>query len=243
MKSILFLSVILFGACVDVVDDSVAEDSTDVPRLSSNGMSPSSLQATYLDGAALTGASVSPYLGTSGSQLFINYMVGCALDSTQSITSGSLTFYGIHGLAPSWSSGALTLSQRRLVSACLLARTNWSGSNMTISMRGTSPALSLVGTEGTTYSKQEGAYYGDLFGGQFTRHVCMGADVIANPLATQFKTRKCAIDNDQGSSTSMCDFRIAGDCTSHCTVSGDAYSSCTDLNGTSWAEVIKVNLQ
>ncbi len=243
MKSILFLSVVLAGACVDVVDDTSPEDSTDVPRLSSNGVSPSNLQSTYLDSAALTSTAVYSLAASSSSRNFLNYVVGCALDSTQSVTSAGYTFYGVHGLASSWTSGALTLSQRRWVSACILARTNYSGATMTISMRGSNAALSLVGNEGTTtYLKQEGAFYGDLFGGQFTRRACAGADLLANPLAVAFRSRQCANPDDATPDQTMCAFAYDGDCASHCTAGGDGYSSCTDVNATAWAEVIKVNL-
>ncbi len=245
MKSILFLCVIstsvLSGACIDQVDDDQA-NTTDVPRLAANGMTPNQIQVTTLDTAALTGAGITSIAATSDGRTFLSYLVGCALTSSQTLTTTGATQYsftGSLGLASNWTSGALSASDRRWVSACMLARSNSAGTSVTLSMRGTHAQLFLSGENG--YAVQEGTFYGDIFFGGVGKHACADVDVFTRPTYGSLKTRLCAHGDTVGSPT-YCGFTYEGDCAVTCSFSSPNYTSCTDSTGAAWTEVIKVNV-
>ncbi len=246
MKSILVCSLIslstVTGACVDQVDDDSSIDgpTTDTPRLAANGMVPSQIQMTWLNSAALTSYAIQPYAGTADGRAYLAYLVSCALDSTQSITTGSYTFVGSLGIAPSWTSSALSATNSHWVSACMLARSNYSGTSVNLSMRGGHPQLYLSGEGG--YNVQEGAYYGDIFFGTNSRNVCADVDVLNRPTYPTLKTRLCAHGDDGVGAPSMCGFIYAGTCASVCSFTSPNYTTCTDASGIPWTEVIKVNV-
>ncbi len=228
MKSALLLSLIaITGACIDQPEDEV----TATPRLAVNGMLPSQIQYTNLDQAPLTAAALSTVASTPDGAAFVDYLVYCALDSTQSFTIGFNSYYGSVGLVPAWTTRALTVSERRWVSACILARTNYIGVRQSISIRGTHPALAVAGDEG--YTKEEGGYYGDLFSGNTTRRVCAGPATLDGSI-DGYQGRHCAYTGSGG--TSLCGYTLDAPCASSCTTEGGVYTSCAG-----WNEVVKVH--
>ena len=241
MKSILFVSIISLAAaaCVDQLDGE-QDETTEVPRLAANGMTPNQIQVTSLDAAALTGTSIGSIASTADGRSFLSYLVGCALTSSQTLTTGSYSFTGSLGLAPEWTTGALSLSDRRWVSACVLARSNSAGSSVSLSMRGTNAQLFLSGEGG--YGVEEGAFYGDIFVGGAGRHVCADVDVRERPMYGTLKTRMCAHGDEGVGQPTVCGFTFAGNCESTCSFTSPSYTSCTDASGGTWSEVIKVNL-
>ena len=244
MKSILFVSLISLSAtaCIDQVDDDQV-DTTDVARLAANGLSPGQIQVTTLDSAALTGAGITSIAATSDGRMFLNYLVGCALNSSQSLTTTGgtpYTFTGSLGLATNWTSGALSGPDRRWVSACMLARANNSGTAVNLSMRGTHGQLFLSGE--STYGLQEGTYYGDIFFGGAGRNSCADPDVINRPAFGALKTRVCAYSDNGVGTPTPCGFTYAGTCATTCSFTSPNYTTCTDASGNAWTEVIKVNL-
>lgn len=241
MKSILLFSLIaMSGACVDQLDDNEDLTTDETPRLAVNGMLPSQMQYTSLDQAPLTASSISYLAATADGRAYLNYVVGCALDGTQSLSAGGYTFVGSIGMVPAWTTRALSLSERRWVSACVLARTNYIGTSQQISIRGTHPAL-VLGTD-ATWSHDEGAFYGDIFSGssQQNRRACSGSAVYDGSL-TYYKGRRCTFVDDATPSQTMCLFAYDGDCSARCAVSNGVYTSCTDTNNTVWNEVVKVH--
>jgi hypothetical protein len=240
MKSILFLSLISLSAtaCIDQLDDDQV-DTTEVPRLAANGMTPAQIQVTSLDASALTGTAIAPYATTADGRSFLSYLVGCALNSSQTLTTGAYSFTGGLGLATSWTSGAISLSDRRWVSACMLARANSGGSSVGLSLRGTHAQLFLSGEGG--YAVQEGAFYGDIFAGGNVRNVCADVDVRERPMSGTLKTRLCAHGEEGIGQPTPCGFTFAGNCETKCSLTSPNYTSCTDASGATWTEVIKVN--
>lgn len=235
MKSILLFSLItVSGACVDQLDDTT--DVTETPRLAVNGLTPSQMQYTNLDQAPLTASAIATLAETVEGAAYLDYVVGCALDSTQSITASGLTFYGSVGLVPAWTTRSITLSERRWVSACAIARTNQYGTRINISIRGNHPALA-IDTDGG-YVKEEGAYYGDVFSGNTTRRVCQDPATFDGSLTWSFG-RRCSYD--AGNGTSMCGYTLDYQCAPICTKVNGVYTSCTDSTGAVWNEVVKVN--
>lgn len=81
----------------------------------------------------------------------MSYLVGCALDSTQTVaythpsTGINELWHGELGLCPSWNSGAASITCQEHVSACLVARVNGFGLRVELSMRGqASPSTALT---------------------------------------------------------------------------------------------------
>ncbi|MDQ3338813.1 MAG: hypothetical protein M4D80_26915 [Myxococcota bacterium] len=181
-------------------------------------------------------------MANADSREVFSYVVGCAIPAGQSITAQdaagvSYVFPGAIGLAPSWATRTPTVSERRWVTACLLARTNLYGVSVQISLRhDTNLALLSTSAERTQYSETEGAFYGDLFATTQTWFAC------SNRSWTPYSTnslRMCALSSN--GTTTDCDFTYAGPCNTACTDATSPYSSC--LGGsTRYPEVITVNL-
>lgn len=246
MKSVLSLSLMcisaLSGACVDQLDDDQT-DTTDVPRLAANGMTPNQIQVTTLDAAALTGAGITSIAATADGRSFLTYLVGCALTSSQTLTTTGSTQYsftGTLGLASGWTSASLSGAERKWVSACMLARANSIGTSVGLSLRGTHTQLYLSGEGG--YGIQEGTFYGDIFFGGAGRHACADIDVINRPTYGSLKTRVCAYSDNGVGTTTPCGFIYDGLCASTCSFTSPNYTTCTDSSANAWTEVIKVNL-
>lgn len=238
MKSLLLVSLItVSGACVDQLDDNNNDDVTEAPRLAVNGLAPSQIQYTTLDAAPLTPANVTGVASTSDGRAFLNYVVSCSLDATQTLTVGGVTYYGSVGLVPQWTTRSITIAERHWVTSCILARVNYIATSVQISMRGTHPALALAGAELTGYNKEEGAFYGDIFGGMSFVRACTDPASIDGSL-TYNKGRRCATPAESGD-ISLCGFQLDGMCADRCTRVNGVYSNCTDLYGNVWNEPIK----
>lgn len=235
-----FISLSLFAACLDTQPVGQPEID-DVARLASNGLLPGQAQSTTLDQAALTSSAVLGLTANSDSRLYLSYIVSCAFNSQQAIVSGGYTFPGSTGLAINWATRALTVSEGHWVSACVLARMNYSGTNVTISMRGSSSALNLVGTEGTDYQTQEGAFYGTIFGNKgVIGYACNGTDQANHDGYGALALRECANSDPNNPGRTYCNFFDESLCTSACTTNGGtggSYTGCT-TGSSSYAEVI-----
>ncbi|MEL7154119.1 MAG: hypothetical protein AAFN51_10105, partial [Pseudomonadota bacterium] len=81
----------------------------------------------------------------------LSYLASCALSSEAELVgtfSGQThNFPGGIGLAPNWAQRSLTKTERRWVSACLLARTNAFGVPVKISMRAEKPIRGLTASQ------------------------------------------------------------------------------------------------
>lgn len=126
------------------------------------------------------------YTVHSAGQTFLKYLVECALGPNQYIVKGQKAYMGKVGLAPEWQNSGCGLNCQEWVTACLMARTNAQGASVMIDMRGTHPALTTAATPG--FTKQEGAFWGNVFADEPTAYACEGADVeyarSANRLCT-----------------------------------------------------------
>ncbi|MCG8421115.1 MAG: hypothetical protein MJE77_24610 [Proteobacteria bacterium] len=111
----------------------------------------------------------------SNFEALLQYAVECALADGESVTiygsdGAGREYRGIIGLAPDWARGAISPTERRLVSACLGARTNANGQSVRISLRGGGIDTTVV--ERAVYSRHEGGFWGDAFGDQPYINVC-----------------------------------------------------------------------
>jgi hypothetical protein len=154
-------------------------------------------------------------------RVFLDYLTKCALPSGESLTvshlGSSYTFAGHVGLTPHWLTSALSTSDRRWLSACLLAHVNLTTSSVSILLQGNHPALSVpVGTAGAPYTLREGAFYGNVFGLVQKKYACEGDGTTSS--------RVCAQGGLLGLST--CGFSVPGDCY------GSSSDACQGLTGT-----------
>jgi hypothetical protein len=234
---------VLIGGCALDVDTSTKSSEVESGnrlasnRLASNRLASNRLASNSLGAAALSSGSL---IETEEGRDVFSYIVSCALPSGSSVTvqdSGGTpyTFGGLIGLAPAWATTTPTVSERRWVTACVLARTNYYGVPVDISMRGSAPALATTAEEEAAFPAAEGAFYGDLFDSEAQAWYACGATTTAiEPL------RLCTISED-GTST-MCGFTYASLCSSACSASQGTWSGCAAGSG-SYAEVITTYLQ
>jgi hypothetical protein len=174
-----------------------------------NALVPNALVPNALPASTLTALRDTGEAGEV-SRLFMRYVVSCAFDSTQSFTINypdaetgpeSVTFTGALGLATQWEKGGLSLSERRWVSACIAARTNYYGIPVMISLRGNHPSLTADLNERESYGMQEGAFWGDLFADTPFVQACYVPETVEY---ARTKLRECAAGHVDGSSTTAC---------------------------------------
>lgn len=169
----------------------------------------------------------------------LKYLSSCALDKNTVLVGvykgQEYEFPGAMALAPSWAERALTGSERRWVSACILARTNAFGAHVQISMR--SPlnkheTLNATQKEMESHTLYEGGFFGDIFSetdaGAF---VCLGPNHVVDMPAQKKRQRVCTHDALDGSMLTQCGFVSIGVCPKN---------SAPLINGKAWNEVIHV---
>ncbi len=155
----------------------------------------------------------------------LKYLVGCALtEETEVYTTvdgEEYSFEGSIGLVPQWIDRGLVGEEERWVSACMLARTNFFGKTVQISMRapeGTEvPSKSLETTpeEVEEFSIFEGGFFGNLFAENPVAYTCLGdrtAEENADPV---LQDRVCTEETDAYAieeRLSNCRFIITGQC-------------------------------
>jgi hypothetical protein len=199
------------------------------------------LNALALDALSPDALAAVQAAGSGGdlSRMFLQHVVGCAFNPTQSITLSwpghQATYSGVLGLAPDWATLPLTdPTRQRLVSACMAARTNFYGFSVVISMRSKEePIRSQTGSqELAAFPTVEGAFWGNLFAPVPYLNACHHP---ANVDAARAAYRDCAAGHRDGDTVVPCGMiALRGPCTTVCgdlTGSGQYYPSCTDRPG------------
>jgi hypothetical protein len=192
--------------------------------LNLNALNLNALNLSAVSASALSAIQAPTATGDLARQA-LQYMVGCALDTTQSFSFtwtdsvGALrseTYWGTLGLATSWQSSPLNPVEQQWVSACLASRVNWYGVSVMISSRGPHEALNESGTiELTQYTKSEGAFWGNLFGTAPQVYSCYTSPNIAN---SRLRLRDCAAghQNADGTIAECGVLHIVGACETYC---------------------------
>jgi hypothetical protein len=143
------------------------------------------------------------------------------------------TFRGSIGLAPRWLYEAMTPSEERWVSACLLALVNYFGKHVRVSMRATPPpvpALAASDDEQQTFSIFEGGFFGNLFTSEPVSYTCRGERTPAQARDPILQERICTKETGEttadGKSITSCRFLLTGRCedASSFTVAGTQYA-------------------
>jgi len=170
----------------------------------------------------------------------LTYLVRCALPEhiVLYVDYGGerFTFQGSMGLAPRWLYEAMTPSDERWVSACLLAHVNYFGKHVRVSMRATLPpvpALEADDDEKQTFSIFEGGFFGNLFLPEPVAYTCRGERTPAQARDPILQDRVCTQVPEETTAEAKpityCRFLVTGRCE-------DATSLTVD--GTPYAEVI-----
>ena len=211
----------------DVASATQADESTN--SLTANSLTANSLTANSLTANSLTANA----LTDPAARAVLKYIVGCALPAGQSIdlVIGGTSYHydGQLGLAPSWgvdqgSSGddgenrsACDSKCIEAVSSCVLARVNYLGQMVPISVRGA--GLTAAPSEASAYPNMDGTYYGNIFTSPQIRYACLP------PGVTQL-TRVC------GPSLNGCVVTSQGPCDQVCgkMKSDGSYKHCSDAS-------------
>ncbi|WP_437931736.1 hypothetical protein WMF37_21590 [Sorangium sp. So ce291] len=185
--------------------------------LTSNALTSNALTAEALTSNALTAEA----LRDPAARTLLRYIASCALPAGERLTitldGAKLSFPGELGLAASWGKegGSCDDACRSWVSGCVLARVNYLGEKVSISVRGDRAELRADKAERAAYPTREATYYGDLFGAQPIYQACLPPGASSIP-------RVC------GPSLEACAIEIAGPCDALCGEPNDdgSFPSC-----------------
>ena len=234
------------GLCASIAACATQEPAapeTALPRLTANSLTPGQLSNGQLTTVQLDATSAAAMGATADARETLSYAVDCALDSSQSITftvdGTSYTYAGELGLAPTWTSAALSADDAAWVSACVLSRVNLTGTEVSISDRGALAALATTPSEVASWDLEEGAFWGNTFVdlGAIAGFSCEGVDAAADDTRGDLPARRCAQPDGVGASTSACGFSYAGACTAVCSAASP-YTGCAFQGGAPSAHVI-----
>jgi hypothetical protein len=154
------------------------------------------------DGEVVLDAATAGKLASPAGRDLLKYVATCALPAGDELVVGGDRFAGYYGLAPEWATRPCGAECQRWVSACLLAHVNANGQPYPISLRGDHPGLRATAEAIDEFTRQEAAFYGNVF--QRQAHACWAAfDDNEQRLAG----RVC------GQIDGGCGFMITGACT------------------------------
>jgi len=225
-----------------LVDNALTANALTANALTANALTANALTANALTANALTANALTANgLRDPLAREFLKYVVSCALDDHDELAiriDGRLyKFPGSLGLAPDWGDkhGSCDGECQRWVSACVLARVDFTGTKRTISIRGDNPALQPEANELRKFSDREATYYGNVFIRDQPRFLCLSPGMTSDE-------RVC------GPSLSSCPMTVEGSCDDACAHEGryGAFADCSDRGragrGTVYHETITVFL-
>jgi hypothetical protein len=162
----------------------------------------------------------------------LTYLVRCALPADVAVYADvdgeRFTFSGSIGLAPGWLTEAMTPSEERWVSACLLAHVNYFGKQVRISIRATGiavPELEASTDEQQTYTIFEGGFFGNLFAPTPVAYTCQGTRTSVQARDPILQDRVCTQETGEttaeGMPLTVCQFLVTGRCEDPRSLTGD----------------------
>ena len=157
-------------------------------------------------------------LATEDGRELFSLIVSCALPDTitlvATVDGQDFEFSGELGLARQWIYGRLDHVGQRWVSACMFARVNAHELAIPISMRGPTRELAVDDDERATWTLEEGAFFGNVFGPlnqPIQWFACQGKDQAAGETGG-LVDRDCAQPDPENPGYTLCGFVFAGDC-------------------------------
>ena len=139
---------------------------------------------------------------TANQRKAIRYLVECAMPTTRSVTlkhngTAYATVSGIGGLAGTWgnctagsTSCNMSIGEQERVTACLLARINAKGANVTIGMYGSYAGFNTNTSTDAVYDTIEATFMGNLFSNPPKVHM-----INHYPNGTEANARACSVTN------------------------------------------------
>jgi hypothetical protein len=134
------------------------------------------------------------------SRLLFQYIVQCALPADESISVTSegvtYTFNGDAALAPELGApgGKCDESCQQWVSACIIARLDYTGAHELISLRGDKPSLAVSPAELADYTDREATYYGNIFTTPMKLYACLSPGKTEDPRVCGPSIENCGVD-------------------------------------------------
>ena len=230
MKIITTLAVCgLVGACADVQPNLSSSEShvesanrlavnrLAVNRLAVNRLAVNRLAVNRLavNGMAQASADAEALAAEEGGLELLTYMVSCALPEGESLSVAGEVLNGSIGVAPGWLDSGLDVPAQRWLSACLLARVNYFGVEVHLSLRGANAALATTAEERAAYPVFEGAFFGNLFGETADKSSCTSAYKATAPQVGTLPLRECTV-TDAATGRTRCDYEPTGICEDVC---------------------------
>jgi len=167
----------------------------------------------------------------------IPYLVHCALPPWKSWTgtvNGEETeIWGELGLAADLDVIPMLPTQQQLVSACLLSLVNYFGEHIELSSRNY-PSSAAVKDEMKDYRMFEGAFFGDIFSGDYKKFACQGTrTAVALAQSPDREWRRCT---DPGYN---CEMEVLGECSQVCSgfTEDYGYSQCSGSDGLNYPAI------
>jgi hypothetical protein len=119
-----------------------------------------------------------PIEATAEGRDLLTYIARCAFTEGDVLIASyegqTYEFPGLLGLAPEWEHRGLSLSEQRVISACLLAHVNAFGTSVLVSLR-SEGYIPSGADERTTFPVYEATFFGQVFGeGALHTYVCQG---------------------------------------------------------------------
>ncbi|PUA29115.1 MAG: hypothetical protein B0W54_00440 [Cellvibrio sp. 79] len=154
-----------------------------------------------------------------GRQL-LKYLVSCALPETDGVfvvvDGKRYVFPGNLGWVPDWIDRPMTVAEKRRMSACIAAHTNFFGKTVRISVRSDNPAapkgFQTTAAERKNYSFFEAGFFGNLFVSNPVSYVCLGNDFAEREKHLENLYRVCSLEHKNVTGFSRCNFKIVGLC-------------------------------
>ena len=215
---------VLFGASVahaKLVANLLSPAKLSGAKLAASKLSASKLAAAELapNRFAANPRGVSDLMATSDGREVLSFIVGCALPEGTTLVAQDADyidheFFGEIGLTPTWLDRPLNQEGRGWVSACLYARSTAASVANPLSLRGPHPALAVTPEEASTWTLEEGAFYGYYFSPAaqpMMALACRGRDQAAGEIGGLIN-RDCAEPDPLDPTKTQCGFTYAGDC-------------------------------
>ncbi|HEX3697956.1 MAG TPA: carbohydrate-binding protein [Polyangia bacterium] len=188
--------------------------------------------------------STSGPMTTADGRQTISYLVRCALASGDTLVKqdqfgNSYTFAGGFGLAPQYKNGACDTDCQEMISSCMLAHINTSGTHIPLWIVG--PMAAVGWGQSAWYPTREGTFFGNIFqpdsSGKVRAHYCTASTVLNDTVPGRLGV-------NQNGAPYTNPYAGSGYCDSSCTMGGasgkiDGAASCP-ADGRTWTHPLTV---
>ena len=186
-------------------------------RISANRITANRITANRITAnAILADLSSAPELANNeSSREFLKYFVECAVPAGQTVyfrdhQDNVFEVAGAIGAAPEWMDGPMSEDGKERVTACLLARTNFFGISIPISIRANAAGMVADEAENAAFPFYEATFFGNVFKDPPEMYSCQGLGVyystVYGLVGSQYLSNRVCAQGDQ------CGFVAQGPC-------------------------------